>query len=42
VVRGGGRILMEKTVISDVDELLFFADPSGDVAGTMRYDETVG
>jgi predicted enzyme related to lactoylglutathione lyase len=41
VVAHGGRILMAKTVLAGVGELIFFADPGGNVAGAMRYDETV-
>ena len=36
----GGRILMEKTVIAGVGELIFFADPEGNIAGAMHYDST--
>jgi predicted enzyme related to lactoylglutathione lyase len=35
---GGGTVLMEKTTIAGVGDLIFFADPSGNVAGAMRYD----
>ena len=37
VVENGGRILMEKTAIPGVGELVFFADPGGNVAGAIRY-----
>jgi uncharacterized protein len=37
----GGRILMEKTTIAGVGDLIFFADPEGNVAGAMRYDAGV-
>ena len=37
VVENGGRILMEKTPIPGVGELVFFADPGGNVAGAIRY-----
>jgi predicted enzyme related to lactoylglutathione lyase len=37
----GGRILMEKTTIAGVGELIFFADPEGNVVGAMRYDASV-
>jgi uncharacterized protein len=37
----GGRILMERTILPGVGELIFFQDPEGNVAGAMRYDETV-
>ena len=33
----GGTVLMEKTTIAGVGDLLFFADPSGNVCGAMRY-----
>src|SRR5260370_30387187 len=35
----GGRILMERTILAGVGELIFFQDPEGNVAGAMRYDE---
>ena len=35
----GGRILMEKTTIVGVGDLIFFEDPEGNVAGAMRYDD---
>lgn len=34
---GGGEILMEKTTITGVGDLIWFADPSGNVVGAMRY-----
>ena len=37
----GGRILMEKTTIAGVGDLVFFADPEGNVVGAMRYDASV-
>jgi predicted enzyme related to lactoylglutathione lyase len=37
----GGRILMERTILAGIGELIFFQDPEGNVAGAMRYDETV-
>lgn len=37
----GGRILMEKTTIAGVGDLVFFADPEGNVVGAMRYDPSV-
>ena len=40
VVANGGRILMEKTTITGVGDLIWFEDPSGNVAGAMRYDDT--
>jgi uncharacterized protein len=37
VVAGGGKLLMEKTTIAGVGDLIWFADPSGNVCGAMRY-----
>lgn len=37
----GGRILMQRTILPGIGELIFFQDPEGNVAGAMRYDETV-
>jgi predicted enzyme related to lactoylglutathione lyase len=37
VVAAGGRILMPKTTIPGVGDLVFFADPGGNVVGAMRY-----
>jgi predicted enzyme related to lactoylglutathione lyase len=37
----GGRVLMERTILAGIGELIFFQDPEGNVAGAMRYDETV-
>jgi predicted enzyme related to lactoylglutathione lyase len=36
----GGEVLMEKTTLSGIGELVWFADPSGNVVGAMRYDAT--
>jgi predicted enzyme related to lactoylglutathione lyase len=36
----GGRVLMDKTTLAGVGDLVFFADPSGNVCGAMRYDST--
>jgi predicted enzyme related to lactoylglutathione lyase len=33
----GGEILMEKTTIAGVGDLIWFADPSGNVVGAMSY-----
>jgi predicted enzyme related to lactoylglutathione lyase len=41
VIANGGRVVMNKTVIAGVGELLFFEDPEGNVAGAMRYDPTI-
>ncbi len=35
----GGRILMERTILAGIGELIFFQDPEGNVLGAMRYDE---
>ena len=40
VTANGGQVLMEKTTISGVGDLIFFSDPDGNVAGAMRYDST--
>ena len=37
----GGRILMERTILAGIGELIFFQDSEGNVAGAMRYDETI-
>ena len=39
VRRNGGRILMERTILPGIGELIFFQDSEGNVAGAMRYDE---
>jgi len=36
----GGEVLMEKTTLSGIGDLVWFADPSGNVVGAMRYDAT--
>ncbi len=36
----GGTVLMEKTTITGVGDLVFIADPSGNPFGAMRYDES--
>jgi uncharacterized protein len=38
VVANGGRVVMEPTTIPGVGELVFFEDPSGNVAGAIRFD----
>ena len=38
VVANGGRLVMERTAIPGVGELVFFEDPSGNVAGAIHYD----
>jgi uncharacterized protein len=42
VVAHGGRILMDRTSIAGVGHLVFFADPEGNVAGAIQYDESAG
>ena len=37
VVAHGGRLLMERTTIPGVGDLIFFEDPAGNVAGAMQY-----
>ena len=39
VQAAGGRILMAKTTITGVGDLIWFQDPDGNAAGAMRYDE---
>jgi len=38
-VAAGGRVLMERTTIAGVGDLVFLLDPSGNAVGAMRYDE---
>jgi predicted enzyme related to lactoylglutathione lyase len=38
-VAAGGRVVMAKSTITGVGDLVFVADPSGNVVGAMRYDE---
>ena len=38
----GGKVLMEKTTIAGVGDLIFFADTEGNIAGAMRYDPSAG
>jgi len=35
----GGRVVMDRTTITGVGDLVFVADPSGNVIGAMRYDD---
>jgi uncharacterized protein len=37
VVANGGRLLMERTTIPGVGDLIFFEDPGGNVAGAMQF-----
>ena len=39
VVEHGGAILMEKTTITGVGDLIWFTDPDGNAVGAMRYDD---
>lgn len=39
VLANGGRILMERTILAGIGELIFFQDSEGNVMGAMRYDE---
>ncbi len=38
----GGRVVMARTTISGVGDLIFVADPSGNVVGAMRYETSDG
>lgn len=38
VVEHGGTILMEKTTLMGVGDLIWFQDPDGNALGAMRYD----
>ena len=38
VVAAGGTILMERTTITGVGDLIWIADPAGNAVGAMRYD----
>jgi predicted enzyme related to lactoylglutathione lyase len=37
VVANGGRVVMERATIPGVGDLIFFEDPSGNVAGAIQY-----
>jgi predicted enzyme related to lactoylglutathione lyase len=37
VVANGGRLVMERTTIPGVGDVVFFEDPSGNVAGAIQY-----
>lgn len=41
VTEHGGRLVMDKTTIAGVGELIFFEDSEGNLAGAMRYDSAV-
>jgi uncharacterized protein len=38
VVANGGVVLMDKTRIAGVGDLVWFQDPAGNALGVMRYD----
>jgi len=38
VVEHGGKVLMERTTITGVGDLIWFQDPDGNALGAMRYD----
>jgi predicted enzyme related to lactoylglutathione lyase len=38
VVEAGGRLVMEKTTITGVGDLIWIEDPAGNIVGAMRYD----
>jgi uncharacterized protein len=38
-VAHGGRVVMARSTITGVGDLVFVADPSGNVVGAMRYDQ---
>ena len=42
VVAHGGRVVMEKSTIAGVGDLIFFEDSEGNLAGAMRYDASAG
>jgi predicted enzyme related to lactoylglutathione lyase len=42
VEAAGGTILMQKTTISGVGDLVYFADQSGNICGAMRYHFSLG
>lgn len=39
-VAAGGVVLMPRTTIAGVGDLVFVQDPSGNAVGAMRYDRT--
>jgi predicted enzyme related to lactoylglutathione lyase len=38
VKAGGGKVVLERSVIAGVGTLMFFQDPEGNVFGAMQYD----
>ncbi len=38
VKAGGGKVVLERSVIVGVGTLMFFQDPEGNVFGVMQYD----
>jgi uncharacterized protein len=41
VAKNGGKVVMQRSVISGVGTLMFFEDTEGNVFGAMQYDATV-
>jgi uncharacterized protein len=41
-LRAGGRVLMDRTTIVGVGDLVFLEDPAGNAVGAMRYDDAAG
>jgi hypothetical protein len=39
VTSSGGKVMLERSVISGVGTLMFFQDPDGNVFGAMEYDQ---
>lgn len=42
VTASGGAMIMDKTIIAGVGDLIWFTDPAGNVVGAMRYDAAAG
>jgi predicted enzyme related to lactoylglutathione lyase len=40
--RAGGAVLMARTTIAGVGDLVFLRDPAGNAVGAMRYDSSAG
>jgi predicted enzyme related to lactoylglutathione lyase len=41
-VQAGGSVLLERTTIVGVGDLVWLRDPAGNVVGAMRYDDGAG
>jgi uncharacterized protein len=41
VVAAGGKVVMPRTRIEGVGELIYFQDPEGNLVGAMQYDEGI-